>query len=86
MYLQAEKSKDSEGEESEDDDVPEVLDRVDDGRHDGLQAGNDSHRLQSTKHSEGSQRGETIKLNLMYISWMNEMKIDLIVPYLILKR
>ena len=43
MYLQAQEGKHSEGEEGEDDDVPEVLDGVDNGRHDGLEAGNDSH-------------------------------------------
>ena len=60
-YLQAEEGKHSEGEESEDDDVPEVLDGVDNGRHDRLEAGNDSHRLQSTKHSKCSQRRETVQ-------------------------
>ena len=41
IYLQTQEGEHSKGKEGEDDDVPQVLDGVDDGGHDGLESRDD---------------------------------------------
>ena len=53
--LETQESEHSQSEECENDDIPEVLDRVHDGRDDGLEAGDDSHGFQGSENSEDDE-------------------------------
>ena len=56
--LQAEEGEDSQDKNGEDYHIAQVLHRVDDGAHDGLEAGDHSHRLEGPEHTERFDGGE----------------------------
>ena len=62
-HLESQQRKDRQTKQGEDDDILEVLDRVDDSADDCLEAGDDSHRLQSPKHPDSPESGEAAKID-----------------------
>ena len=56
--LQAEEGEDGQDKNGEDYHIAQVLHRVDDGAHDGLEAGDHSHRLEGPEHTERFDGGE----------------------------
>ena len=62
-HLETDQSEYGEDEGCENDDIPQILHREDDGVHDGLEAGDDGDRLEGAEHPERAQRPELAEVH-----------------------